>query len=122
MSCTERPLPRAFSCRTRSFITKRPRTSVWIGSALALRPCQGEIFERDVAIAFAKRALGPAHAAGQSAAEIRDRGIGWTRAGQYDKAIADFTAYLEKHPEAGDALFFRGPGRQRQPNHEQQHQ
>ena len=31
----------------RPFITKRPRTSVWIGKPFTRRPFQGEIFERD---------------------------------------------------------------------------
>ncbi len=45
--CTERPWPRVPRTSSRSRITKRPRTMVWIGRPFTLRPCHGEIFARD---------------------------------------------------------------------------
>src|ERR1700730_18353270 len=51
MAWTEGPVPRACSFSTRFFMAKRPRTMVWIGSAVHCRPCQGEIFECDWVLA-----------------------------------------------------------------------
>ena len=43
--------PDWFHASVRSRITKRPRTMVWTGRPFTLRPCQGEIFERDCILA-----------------------------------------------------------------------
>ena len=45
------PSPCVSGTSVRSFMTKRPRTSVWIGRPLTLRPFHGEIFERDCSLA-----------------------------------------------------------------------
>ena len=47
MAWTERPQPRVPVTSDRFFITKRPRTSVWIGRPLTRRPWNGVIFESD---------------------------------------------------------------------------